>query len=180
MPGPTRACCWWDRDADSSGRPIRQDVRIAAHEVWEEACRRTHAVLADRALAADLMERSVAQISRYLDRVGAPPSQDKHGLLMVAFSRALRRHAAKLRRLEFIGGSSELSERAIDNGWTRQLNARLELENLVRRLSERNGQILMLRAGGFDWNEISRLVGASVAALRSGFWREIASLRGND
>jgi hypothetical protein len=61
MAGPVRAYCWWDRDTDASGRPIREDVRIAAHEIWEEACRRTHAVLKDRTLAADLMERSVAR-----------------------------------------------------------------------------------------------------------------------
>jgi len=178
MAGPVRAYSWWDRDADAAGRRIREDVRIAAHEIWEEACRRTHAVLRDRTLAADLMERSVAQISRYLDRIGAPPSSRKHGLLMVAFCRALRREAATLRRLELVGGSSELSDRTIDDGWVRRLNARLELETLVRGLSERNGQVLMLRASGFEWNEISRLLGASVAAIRNAYWREIRKIRG--
>jgi hypothetical protein len=180
MARPARAYCWWDRESDSAGRPIREDVRIAAHDVWEEACRRAQAVVADRALAADLMEHSVAQISRYLDRVGAPVSRRKHGLLMVAFRRALRRHAASLQRLELVGGSSELSERVIDDGWARQLDARMELRKLVRRLSERNGQILVLRAAGFEWKEISRLMRASVAALRNGFWREIGKLRAND
>jgi hypothetical protein len=178
MPGPTRACCWWDRDADSAGRPIRHDVRIAAQDLWEEACRRTHAVLADRASAAELMEYSVAQVSRYLDRVGAPPSSRKHGLLMVAFCRALRRQAATLGRLQLVGGSAELSERAIDDGWIRQLNARLELQRLIRRLSEKNGLILMLRAAGFEWNEISRVLGASVSAVRNAYWREIRKIRG--
>jgi DNA-directed RNA polymerase specialized sigma24 family protein len=177
MAGPLRAYCWWDRDADAAGRRIREDVRIAAHEIWEEACRRTNAVLRDGTLAADLMERSVAQISRYLDRVGAPLFSRKHGLLMVAFCRALRRQVATSRRLEFVGGSSALSDRAIDEGWIRQLNARLELENLVRHLSERNGQVLMLRAAGFEWDEISRLLGASVAAVRNSYWREIRKIR---
>jgi DNA-directed RNA polymerase specialized sigma24 family protein len=177
MTGPVRAYCWWDRDADAAGRRIRKDVRIAAHEIWEEACRRTYAVLRDRTQAADLMERSVAQISRYLDRLGAPPSSCKHGLLMVAFCRALRREAATLRRLELVGGSSELSDRVVDDGWIRQLNTRLELERLIRQLSQRNGQILTLRAAGFEWDEISRLLGASVAALRNAYWREIRKIR---
>ena len=30
----------------------------------------------------ELMENSVAQVSRYLDRIGAPESSQKHGLLM--------------------------------------------------------------------------------------------------
>jgi DNA-directed RNA polymerase specialized sigma24 family protein len=97
---------------------------------------------------------------------------------MIAFCRALLREAATLRRLELVGGSSELSDRTIDDGWVRRLNARLELETLVRGLSERNGQILMLRAAGFEWNEISRLLGASVAAIRNAYWREIRKIRG--
>ena len=63
---------WWDREIDDAGRPIRPDVRLAAQEIWQEACRRTQAVLADNAAAAELMEYSVAQVSRYLDRHSAP------------------------------------------------------------------------------------------------------------
>src|SRR6478735_786189 len=55
------------------------------------------------------MENAVAQFSRYLDRIQAPEFSCKPGLLMVAFSRGLRCHAAKLNRLELIGESAELS-----------------------------------------------------------------------
>ena len=99
-----------------TGRPIRDDVRSAAHEVWKEACRRTQSLLADPAQAADVMEDSVARVSRYLDRIGAPSSSPKNGLLLLAFSRALRRLAAKSRRLEPAGGAVELSSRAVDHG----------------------------------------------------------------
>lgn len=88
---------------DRAGRPIRPDVRLAGHEIWEQACRRTWALLGDHAPAAELMESTVAQVSRYLDRVGAPSSTRKHGLLLVAFCRALRRYAAKSKRLELVG-----------------------------------------------------------------------------
>lgn len=173
------ACIWWDREFDGAGRLIRQDVRTAAHEIWEEASRRTHAVLADRGAAADLMERSVAQISRYLDRIGAPPSGPKHGLLIVAFSRALWRYKARMRRLEFVGGSLELCQRSIDENWIRQINARLDLESMVHRLSERNGHALMLRAAGFEWPEIAQFFGVSVTVVRNGFWREVQKIRWN-
>jgi hypothetical protein len=48
------------------------------------------------------MENTVAQVSRYLDRIGAPLSTRKHGLVLVAFCRALRRYAAKSSRLELV------------------------------------------------------------------------------
>jgi DNA-directed RNA polymerase specialized sigma24 family protein len=172
-----RILAWWDRDVDHTGRPIRPDVRLAGHEIWEQACQRTHVFVGDHGPAAELMENTVAQVSRYLDGIGAPLSSRKHGLLMVAFCRALRRHAAKSSRLELVGGSSELSNHTADNAWVRQVNARLDLERIVRQLSERNAAVLTLRAAEYEWTEIAHLFGVSVAAIRNSFWREIEKIR---
>jgi len=123
------------------------------------------------------MENTVAQVSRYLDRIGAPLSTRKHGLLLVAFRRALRRYAAKSSRLELVGGSGELSNHMADNAWVSQINARLDLEKIVRQLSERNAAVLTLRAAEYEWKEIADLYGVSVAAVRNSFWREIDKIR---
>lgn len=162
---------------DRTGRPIRPGVRLAAHEIWEQACQRTHVLLADDEPAAELMEYTVAQVSRYLDRIGAPLSTRKHGLLLLAFCRALRRHAAKVTRLELMGRSEELSGYASDNAWARQVNTRLDLENIVRQLSARNAAVLTLRAAEYEWKEIAQLFGVSVATIRNSFWREIERIR---
>jgi DNA-directed RNA polymerase specialized sigma24 family protein len=172
-----RILSWWDQEVDRKGRQIRNDVRCAAHEVWKEACRRTRSLLVDPAQAADVMEDSVAQVSRYLDRIGASSSSPKNGLLLLAFSRSLRRLAAKSRRLELAGGAVELSSRMVDRGWSRQVDARLDLENIVRRLSDRNSTVLALRAAGHNWEEVAQLLGASVAAVRNSFWREVREVR---
>jgi DNA-directed RNA polymerase specialized sigma24 family protein len=177
MGRPERILSWWDQEVDRAGRPIRDDVRSAAHEVWKEACRRTQSLLADPAEAANVMEDSVAQVSRYLDRIGAPLSSPKNGLLLLAFSRSVRRLAAKSRRLEPAGGAVELSSRAVDHGWSRQVDARLDLENIVRKLSERSSTVLALRAAGYNWEEIARLLGTSVAKVRNAFWREVREVR---
>ena len=168
---------WWDRDVDQAGRPIRPDVRLAGHEIWEQACERTHVFLGDHGPAAELMENTVAQVSRYLDRIGAPQSSKKHGLLMVAFCRALRRYATKSSRLELVGGFGELSNHAVDAAWVRQADARLDLENIIRQLSERNASVLTLRAAEYEWKEIAQLFGVSVAAIRNSFWREVERIR---
>jgi DNA-directed RNA polymerase specialized sigma24 family protein len=177
MERPERILSWWDQEVDRTGRPIRDDVRSAAHEVWKEACRRTQSLLADPAQAADVMEDSVAQLSRYLDRISAPSSSSKNALLLLAFSRGLRRLAAKSRRLEPAGGAVELSSRAVDHGWSRQVDARLDLENIVRKLSERNRVVLALRAASYTWEEVAQALGTSVATVRNGFWREIREVR---
>jgi DNA-directed RNA polymerase specialized sigma24 family protein len=172
-----RILVWWDRDFDSGGRPIRPDVRLAGQEIWEQACRQTRAVVSDDAPAAELMENAVAQVSRYLDRVGAPLSSRKHGLLMLAFRRALRRYAFKLARLELVGGSDEFSNYSSTDQSIARVEARLALESIIRWLSERNADVLLLRAAGYEWREIGSMLGVSTAAVRNRFWREIEQLR---
>ncbi len=152
-------------------------MRLAGHEIWELACQRTHVLLADHGPAAELMENTVAQVSRYLDRIGAPLSTRKHGLLLVAFCRALRRYAVKSSRLELVGGPGELANHTADNAWVRQANARLDLESIVRQLSERNAAVLTLRAAEYEWKEIAHLFGVSASAIRNSFWREIERIR---
>jgi DNA-directed RNA polymerase specialized sigma24 family protein len=177
MAGSTRV--WWDRDLDHGGHPIRPDVRSAGHEIWEQACRRTRTVVSDEAPAAELLENAVAQVSRYLDRIGAPVSPGKHGLLMAAFCRSLERYASRSARIELAGASTELQNRIADESWVARSNARLDLEIILRRLSGRNAQVLMLRAADYEWKEIADLLGTSAARVRNRFWREINKIRSN-
>ena len=172
-----RILVWWDRDVDASGRPIRPDARSAGREIWEQACQLAMAAIADDAPAAELMETAVAQISRYLDRIDAPLSSRKHGLVMIAFCRALRRYQAKTTRLELLGAANDFGDLAIAGGWLAHANARLDLEKFVRRLTSRNAEVLMLRAAGYEWKEIAQVFGTTVAAIRNGFWREIEKMR---
>src|SRR5437764_14245884 len=94
---------WWDREEDRSGKPIRPDVRAAACEIWKYVQDRTRAVMGDAGDAAELLEHSVGQISRYLVIHRIPMYSRNLVLLMnVAFNRALRRRAFKLCRLETV------------------------------------------------------------------------------
>ena len=154
-------------------------MRLAGHEIWEQARRRTSAVVSDQTPAAELMENAVAQVSRYLDRIGAPLSPAKHGLLMTAFCRSLERYASRSARLELAGASTELRSCISDERWVARSDARLDLEFILRRLSGRNAQVLMLRAADYEWKEIADLLGTTAARVRNSFWREIKRIRWN-
>jgi DNA-directed RNA polymerase specialized sigma24 family protein len=124
------------------------------------------------------MESTVAHVSRYLDRNGVVVfSREIEGLLMVAFQRALYRRVAKLRRIETWGGPGNISHRAVDRTWAHQVHAHLELDQVVRLLCERSRTILSLRYAGYTWKESAKLLGASVPALRSAFWRDVARVK---
>jgi hypothetical protein len=59
------------------------DVRAAAQQIWDSACRRVQSLLGDASEAPELMEKVVVQVSRYLDRSGAGLfTQNTTGVLM--------------------------------------------------------------------------------------------------
>lgn len=169
---------WWDRESDPTGKPIRLDVRSAAREVWNDACNRTRALLGEPCEAAGFMERSVMQISRYLNRRELPMfSQDTSGLLMCAFCRALRRHVAMVRRIELAHDLSEVSEPRPTRPWTSEEDCRLDAEKATRQMSERGRQMYELRHAGFEWREIALKLNTTDAAARAEFSREVKRAR---
>jgi len=134
---------WWDREVDYSGRPNRADVRRAAHEVWGHACARLQVILGDASDAGELMEKSVSVISRYLDRIGSPPfAESRNGLLMKAFSSALRRYAMKLGRIELVEDLGAFSEQHPGPGGATKEDCRLDAEKAARYLSQRGRTML--------------------------------------
>ena len=165
---------WWDRGVDRTGRTIRPDVRKAALSVWRSTCRRTQAVLSDPSQAAELMEGTVAQLSRYLDRKDiAVFSREIEGLVAHSFRRAVQREVVKRNRLVPLDGAGGLSNHVADETWRRQVQARLELQELVGLLADRSRTVLALRYAGYTWKETAQVMGESVAALRSAFWRDV-------
>jgi DNA-directed RNA polymerase specialized sigma24 family protein len=169
---------WWDQELDPTGKPIRLDVRSAAREVWNDACSQTQALLGEPCEAAGLMERSVVQISRYLNRRGvATFSQDTSGLLMCAFCRALRRHVAKLRRIELAPDLSKASERPPTRSCTTEEDCRLDAKKAARQLSTRGRHMYELRHAGFEWREIAQKFNITDAAARAEFSRELKRAR---
>jgi len=180
--GARNAPVWWDREFDSSGRQIRADVRAAAHEIWPNACRQARALLGDVSEAPEVMEKVVVQVSRYLDRTGAGLfTQNTSGVLMCAFCRALRRYALRLKRLQLVGGSAELSQLRTAGNWSALVELWLELERLSRNVSDQTRAMVGLRLRGFDWKEIAGVLQITDTAARTAFWREVrrARLRGS-
>jgi hypothetical protein len=173
-----RRFSWWDRELDHTGRLIRADVRTAAHEIWGQACDRVQALLGDTSDAAGLMEKSVAQVSRYLDRIGSAPfAENANGLLVSAFCRALRRYASKLRRIELVGDLSEFKEQTPARSCSTKEDCRLDAEKAARHLSHRGRMMLEFRRVGFEWKEIAEILKMTDTAARAEFSRELKRAR---
>jgi hypothetical protein len=169
---------WWDRELDSTGKPIRIDVRAAAREIWEEACQQTRALLGESCESGGLMERSVTQISRYLDRRAVTLSpENTERLLMFAFRRGLRRHAAKFRHIQLAGDINEVSTSPSVRNCTSKEDCRLDAEKAARQLCQRARKMYQLRNAGFEWKEIAEMLNTTDAAARAEFSRELKRAR---
>ena len=152
----TKLPIWWDRESDSTGKQIRKDVRDAAHMIWERALLQVKRNLGDPGEAAGLMETSVSQVSRYLDRKNAPANaKDTAAILMVALGRNLRRYAAKMKRIELLADLSELGDPASHNACSpTKTDCQIDAEKVARKLNPRSRVMLHLRTVGFDWKEL--------------------------
>jgi hypothetical protein len=171
-------CEWWDRENDQTGRPLRADVRTAGHEIWRVACNLTRTVTGDCADAPALMESSVEQISRYLDRKGVPLfAVNAVPLLMAALNRTVRRYGKKLQRLRFIGGSNEFADQVIAPDWVSKTELRLDVDKITRGLSEQSSAIFHLKCAGYEWKQIASCLQLTEARARKRFWREIKRQR---
>lgn len=168
---------WWDRETDQNGQPIRPDVRAAAREIWERASTHAESVLGDSGAAGELMELTVAQASRYLERKKVPIGSRSHvGLLLIIFRRLLARHHAMLSRIEPVGGTEELSYRVPDR-WALEIDERLDLAKVIGMLSDRTRGILSLRSAGYEWSEIAVIMNEPADSVKGAFWHEVRRLR---
>jgi DNA-directed RNA polymerase specialized sigma24 family protein len=173
-----RTSIWWDRGLDREGVSIREDVRKAAQEVWNSACGITTFILGDSSDTAELMDHCVSRVSRSLDaRKQGLFSQNAPALLMVAFRRELYARAERLRRFELIGDGQKFSDLLRAPSRISDIDFRLDLDKLVRRLSKRNRTILVLRDSGYDWKEIAGVLHVSISVAKNSFWRELQGLR---
>lgn len=169
---------WWDRDSDPYGKPIRSDVRMAAYQVWDDIRRRTRYVLGDSGEAAALLERSIVQVSRYLDRRETPLfSNDTSRLLKCAFGRALRRAARKLRRIHFVGDLMDLDRLPSSKSSSIEHDWHHDARKAANLLGTRARKMHELRKAGFEWKEVAALLNTTDAAARAEFSRALKQLR---
>jgi len=174
MPGVQRGM-YWGKAIDSQGRAIREDVRQAAKTIWNSVCRRTCAVLGDDTEAAEILEHCVGRVSRYLDGHGvALFTQNLNALLFVSFRRELWSVRSRRRIPVDI---NECADHLRDSTWSETVESELDIQNLVRQLTDRNRTVLNLRRAGYSWKEVAALLSTTVPEVKSSFRREVVQLR---
>lgn len=164
---------WFDREFDSAGNRIREDVRAAAREKWPQLLTLAKARIGDRELEIqELFEQAVLTTSTYLNEIQAPP-QKPEGLLVVNFRQQLNRLARRLSRLVVSGSNQDMEPMLATAEWGKDADRHIFVQELVQRLSSRNRAVLRLRRAGYGWDEIAEMLSSNSSTLRNSFWREV-------
>jgi len=158
----------------SQGGVLREDVKHAANNIWKGVCITTRAILGDDAEAAEILERCLARVSRYLDAHGGVMfAQNVNALLFVSFRRELWSVRNRRKTAVAITECNHLA----DVTWFEIIDSQLDFEDLVRQLSDRSQIALNLRRAGYAWKEVAALLGTTVPVIKSSFWREVIRLK---
>lgn len=67
---------WRDRELDDQGKPIREDVREAAREIWSEYCAQGPEAVQNATEFQRLLKKEAIHVSWYLNEVSPPASED--------------------------------------------------------------------------------------------------------
>jgi DNA-directed RNA polymerase specialized sigma subunit len=167
---PSRIPDWWDREVDHRGRVLRLDVRIAAKKTWEAACALALKELIDIHDATDIMEKTVAQISNFLnERESIPPEGDNiPALLMKNFRLELLKHKERwLERSQQIENPEEIAEYRQHAIWEPVIHSQLDFNVFFEPLTDREKVILLTREQGkYDWDTVGKACGISGSRAR--------------
>lgn len=169
---------WWDREVDSTGLPIRADVRATAHTIWNAAAGKASTRLGDSWQAAELMESSVEQVSRYLNGREVPVfSREISRLLMRGFMFSLNRRSTVRCRLKLVGDCNDLDRLFQLSGGDEKMLLRLDMAKVRERMSEQGWRICNLRLEGFSWTKIAGILGISKANAKVCYARELEAIK---
>jgi RNA polymerase sigma factor (sigma-70 family) len=147
---------------DRFAREIDPAVRKAAEQLGKRLLEYGERMVGDPAVVADLLEESVAAVSRILRRNqgSGPAIRDLHAYLFRVFIRRVNR---VLRRRPQLGNW----DFAASLDYRESLEQKLILDEFLRSCDPLTSEMLYRRIEGFSWKEIGKICGISAHAAES-------------
>lgn len=148
---------FWINDKDERGQPLDAEVLGAAERIWARVVVLTRSRLHDVSRSAEILEATVAAVSRALRRQSAEPAvRDIDAYLLYAFIRRLHKIAAKESRLQSGHGSDMLEYFAARTGpQPSEADAEIQLRELLSYMDFRTRRMFALRCEGYSWKQIA-------------------------
>lgn len=175
MASPTPSDLLWVTGFPIQGRWLMPLLREAVRSEWSRAVDIATSQLGDDADARELMETAIAQTQEILVDEGEAPLDDVRRILMRCYQNAVRRAYRQQTKLSLWGSTMNLDQISSPiSGHTRQVEARLDLDLMLRDTPEDIKHALLLRYGArSSWAEIAKQTANTKDGIRMRCKREL-------
>lgn len=178
MAFPTPSDLLWVTGFPVQGRWLTPLLREAVRSEWPNAVYFAASNLGDEMLAREFMENAIAQAQEILVDEKEASLESVRRVLMRCYRNAVRRAYRRQSRLRLWGSSGNL-DRLLNpvSSHTRQVEARLDVEKILRNTPEDIKHALLLRYGSrSSWEEIANETANTKDGIRMRCKRELDRL----
>jgi DNA-directed RNA polymerase specialized sigma24 family protein len=155
----------WFWQSGAPGKAVETDLLDAARRTWTRMLSYAQRFQQDPSTSADLLEEILLALSRArrTRRGLCNPIKNLDSYLYVAFVRRLNRLVSREPKIQFVGSLQDLD--SFSGIQTRATPPAVEDDVLVRELlqytNQRTRQMFFLRASGYSWKEVARILRTS-------------------
>ena len=171
----------WIWQSEGSGATVETDLLDAARRNWARVLSYARRYEQDSSIAADILEAVLRAISRArrARRISGNPIRNLDSYLYVAFVRRLNRHVARQPKIQFIGSLQDLDAfSGIDTrGSPPTVEDELLARELLKYMTGRPRDMLILRTSGYSWKEVARFLGTTANSAQVLFNKGIGKAR---
>jgi len=171
----------WIEPHDKLGKPIDAELLAVAQRSWKRVLTYAHQQGLDGAVAAGVLERAVQTLASVMDRHPQLRKEIKNldDYFFWVVAHRLKRRAAKEPPVEYVGSIDELTSLPGLSGpdWIEAFENELALKELSAHMTAETRFILDLRAEGWSWREIAKVLGVKRNTAQVKFLRGIERAR---
>ncbi|HWY70317.1 MAG TPA: sigma-70 family RNA polymerase sigma factor [Terriglobales bacterium] len=160
---------------DRFGRAIDPVVLDAAVQIGPRAMAHAEKLLADPAIAANLLEECAAAVSRVLQKPRPDTDHPIRDLQAYLFRAFLRRVNRTKRRMPSLANPTNTSE--ADFGAAQNFEEKILVDELLTRCDPVTRDMFIRRNQGFSWKEIGEIYSISAHAAESRFSQALQRVR---
>jgi len=178
MASPSPSDLLWVLGFTPQGRWIVPIVREVVRAEWPIAQQIALAQLGDETLARELMESAIEQTHEHLASQPPVAIEEARRILNLCYRNAVRRQKRAISRLILRGDSADLESLAPSVPAVNGVEARLDVDTILRDTSPDVRHALLARYGArAQWDELAKSLDTSKDAIRMASRRELERLR---
>jgi DNA-directed RNA polymerase specialized sigma24 family protein len=176
---PRPPIVYWNRELDTSGRPIDHAIRSAADTIWGAAVDIADAALGDPSITPEVMDVAVERAAIYVTERGIADQEWIGRILLQFYRREVRRLRSRQNKMRYVGRLEDLAAyRVLSIDPAEALHHQIDAATLLEKADPKvRGAMVLHYAHSNTWDEVARQMGTNRESLKKSCQRELAKVR---